>query len=204
MLASRPPAEVRCGATWRWGSSSRSNALQQRLGITTVYVTHDQEEAMVLSDEIAVMHEGRLLQRADPQTIYARPATRTVAAFFGAPNLLPAKVRDVRREAGGTVVRVDGEGWEGWCGAPPDVQAGDVVTVIVRPEVVRLGGDTSRPGIAWAGVVRQRIFHGARNVYTVEVGALRMTVDAPPDQTVATGAQVALGVDAAHAWAVRE
>jgi iron(III) transport system ATP-binding protein len=179
-------------------------ALQQRLGITTVYVTHDQEEAMVLSDEIAVMHEGRLLQRADPQTIYARPATRTVAAFFGAPNLLPAKVRDVRREAGGTVVRVDGEGWEGWCGAPSEVQAGDVVTVIVRPEVVRLGDDTSRPGIAWAGVVCQRIFHGARNVYTVEVGALRLTIDAPPDQTVATGSTVTLSVDSAHAWAVRE
>src|SRR6185295_1027559 len=62
-------------------------ALQQRLGITTIYVTHDQEEAMVLSDEIAVMHEGRVLQRADPQTIYTRPANRTVAAFVGTPNL---------------------------------------------------------------------------------------------------------------------
>ena len=67
--------------------------LQQRLGITTVYVTHDQEEAMVLSDEIAVMHEGRILQVAPPETIYTRPVNRTVAAFVGTPNLLPAKVR---------------------------------------------------------------------------------------------------------------
>jgi iron(III) transport system ATP-binding protein len=66
-------------------------ALQQRLGITTVYVTHDQEEAMVLSDEIAVMHEGRVLQMAPPETIYTRPANRTVAAFVGTPNLLEAK-----------------------------------------------------------------------------------------------------------------
>ncbi len=114
-------------------------ALQQRLGITTVYVTHDQEEAMVLSDEIAVMHEGRVLQIADPQTIYTRPANRTVAAFVGAPNLLQAKAREVRRGSGLTQVRVEGDGWEGWCAGPEDLAAGEPVTVIVRPEVIQLG-----------------------------------------------------------------
>jgi iron(III) transport system ATP-binding protein len=179
-------------------------ALQQRLGITTVYVTHDQEEAMVLSDEIAVMHEGRVVQRADPPTIYTRPATRTVAAFFGTPNLLPAKAREIRREGDGVFARVDGEGWEGWCAAPSGLQAGDAVTVVVRPEIIRLGGEPPRAGIVWAGVVRQRIFHGARNLYTVEAGPLRLTVDAPPDQTVAPGSEVTVTADAAHTWAVRE
>jgi len=179
-------------------------ALQQRLGITTVYVTHDQEEAMVLSDEIAVMHEGKLLQVAAPETIYARPTSRTVAAFFGAPNLLPAKAREICREAGETLARVDGEGWEGWCAVPPAVQAGDAVTVIVRPEVIRVAGARPPAGIVWAGVVRQRIFHGARSVYTIEVGSLRLTVDAPPDQTVTTGSAVTLSVDAAQTWAVRD
>jgi len=178
-------------------------ALQQRLGITTVYVTHDQEEAMVLSDEIAVMHEGRVLQRADPQTIYARPATRTVAAFFGSPNLFPAKVREVQRDAGSTFARVDGDSWDGWCAGPSDIQVGDAVTVVVRPEVIRLNAEPRHPGIVWSGVVRQRTFHGARNVYTVEVGSLRVTVDAPPDQTSAIGNEVTLSVDAAHAWTVR-
>jgi iron(III) transport system ATP-binding protein len=179
-------------------------ALQQRLGITTIYVTHDQEEAMVLSDEIAVMHEGRVVQRADPPTIYTRPATRTVAAFFGTPNLLPAKAREIRREGDGAIARVDGEGWEGWCAAPSGLQAGDAVTVVVRPEIIRLGGEPPRAGIVWAGVVRQRIFHGARNLYTVETGSLRLTVDAPPDQTVAPGSEVTATADAAHTWAVRE
>jgi iron(III) transport system ATP-binding protein len=179
-------------------------ALQQRLGITTIYVTHDQEEAMVLSDEIAVMHEGRVVQRADPPTIYTRPATRTVAAFFGTPNLLPAKAREIRREGDGVFARVDGEGWEGWCAAPSGLQAGDAVTVVVRPEIIRLGGEPPRAGIVWAGVVRQRIFHGARNLYTVEAGPLRLTVDAPPDQTVAPGSEVTVTADAAHTWAVRE
>ena len=55
-------------------------ALQQRLGITTVYVTHDQEEAMVLSDDVAVMHDGRVLQVGDPETVYNRPVNRAVAA----------------------------------------------------------------------------------------------------------------------------
>ena len=177
-------------------------ALQQRLAITTVYVTHDQEEAMVLSDEIAVMHEGRVLQAAAPEIMYARPASRAVAAFFGTPNLLPAKVREVRREGDEILVRVDGEGWEGWCAAPANVQAGDAVTVIARPEIIRLGAERPRTGIAWTGIVRQRIFRGARNVYAIESGALRVIVDAPPDQTVREGTTVTLTVDSAHTWAV--
>jgi iron(III) transport system ATP-binding protein len=179
-------------------------ALQQRLGITTVYVTHDQEEAMVLSDEIAVMHEGRVLQRADPQTVYARPANRTVAAFFGTPNLLPAKVREVRREPDGLVARVDGDGWEGWCAAPPEVQPGETVTVVVRPEAVRFGEPTAAPGMTWTGTVRARIFHGARSVYAVDAGALRVTVDAAPHGPAPHTGTVTLSVDAVQAWAVRE
>ncbi|HYE92876.1 MAG TPA: ABC transporter ATP-binding protein [Terriglobales bacterium] len=178
-------------------------ALQQRLGITTVYVTHDQEEAMVLSDEIAVMHEGRLLQMAPPEVVYARPANRTVAAFFGTPNLLPAKVRELRRDGAGTVARLDGEGWSGWSGVADDVGAGDAVTVVVRPEVVRLGTPGARAGIEWTGVVRQRIFRGSRNIYVLEVGGLRLTADTPPDQAVTPDSTVTLWVELPHTWAVR-
>jgi iron(III) transport system ATP-binding protein len=178
-------------------------ALQQRLGITTVYVTHDQEEAMVLSDEIAVMHEGRVLQAAAPETIYTRPANRTVAAFVGAPNLLEAKIREIRREAGAALARVEGDGWEGWCTGPEDLTAGEPVTVIVRPEAIQLGG---RPGtgIAWTGVVRQRFFRGTRNVYTIEAGPHRFGVDAPPDAVVAPGSTITLSVNAAQTWTVRD
>jgi len=180
-------------------------ALQQRLGITTVYVTHDQEEAMVLSDEVAVMHEGRVLQVAPPETIYTRPVNRTVAAFVGTPNLLPAKAREVRQAPGATLARVEGEGWTGWCSAPADLQSGEMVTVIVRPEAIQLGRATmgSTPGIAWTGIVRQRFFRGTRNLYTLQVGARTVSVDAPPDQAVAPGATVTLTVEALHTWAVR-
>jgi iron(III) transport system ATP-binding protein len=177
--------------------------LQQRLGITTVYVTHDQEEAMVLSDEIAMMHEGHVLQVAAPEAIYTRPARRTVAACVGSPILLLAKVREVRREADCALARVDGEGWEGWCRGPVDVAPGEVLTVIVRPEVVQMGERIATAGITWRGIVRRRFFRGSRHIYMVEAGALRLSVDAPPDQPVAPATEVALTVDARHTWAVR-
>jgi iron(III) transport system ATP-binding protein len=181
-------------------------ALQQRLGITTVYVTHDQEEAMVLSDEIAVMHAGRILQVATPEALYARPVNRVVAAFIGMPNLLAAKACEVRRVAGATLARVEGEGWDGWCAAPDDLQPGEAVTVIVRPEAVqiaRVAGRRPDAGIAWAGTVHQRFFRGTRNLYTMAIGASRLNVDAPPDQALAPGTPVWLGVDAPNTWAVR-
>jgi iron(III) transport system ATP-binding protein len=180
-------------------------ALQQRLGITTVYVTHDQEEAMVLSDEVAVMHEGRVLQVAPPEMIYTRPSNRTVAAFVGTPNLLEAKAREVRSAPGATLVRVEGEDWSGWCAAPDDLQPGEMLIVIVRPEAIQMGRTMpgATPGIAWTGVVRQRFFRGTRNLYTLQVGARTVSVDAPPDQAVAPGATVALTVEAIYTWAVR-
>jgi iron(III) transport system ATP-binding protein len=178
-------------------------ALQQRLAITTLYVTHDQEEAMVLSDQVAVMHAGRLLQVAPPEIIYTRPANRTVAAFVGMPNLLAAKVREIT----GGLVRVDGDGWDGWCAGPAALQPGDAVTVIVRPEAIQLAREPRAapgPGLAWSGAVIQRFFRGTRHLYTVQAAAHRFQVDAPPDQSFSPGAAVTLSVAAAHTWAVRE
>jgi ABC-type Fe3+/spermidine/putrescine transport system ATPase subunit len=130
-----------------------------------------------------------------------------VAAFVGMPNLLPAKVREIRRESGATLARVDGDGWEGWCSAGDDVQPGEAVTVIVRPEAIQLdraAGARAEPSLAWRGVVTQRFFRGARNLYTVEVGSCRFNVDAPPDQSFTTGATVSLSVAALHTWSVRD
>ena len=66
-----------------WGDEFRS--LQKRLGITTLYVTHDQDEAMALSDRVVLMRSGKILQAGPPQDIYQRPNSEIVAAFFGAP-----------------------------------------------------------------------------------------------------------------------
>src|SRR5437868_3114292 len=93
-------------------------ALQRRLKITTLYVTHDQEEAMALSDRVVVMQKGRILQIGDPETVYRRPASREVASFFGTPNLIDATVAACRPNGDGDfLLTVEGANWNGQCRA---------------------------------------------------------------------------------------
>jgi iron(III) transport system ATP-binding protein len=177
--------------------------LQQRLGITTLYVTHDLEEAMVLADTIAVMHGGRLVQLGSPEEIYHRPASRSVAAFFGTPNLLAGRVAEVRRESERTLARVSGAGWEGFCLAPSDVRPGEEVTAVVRPEAIQMAGASSPAHIAWRGTVREGSFRGNRSVLSVAVGSVLLQVDAPPHLRFAEGEEVALSVSPESVWLVR-
>jgi len=183
-------------------------ALQQRLGITTIYVTHDQEEAMVLSDEIAVMHDGRVLQTGLPETLYAQPASRTVAAFFGAPNMLTAKASAVGVGPPDRVLlQVRGDGWNGSCQGPPATYSDDSVTVVVRPEALHIapaGSHRRDAAITWRGVIRQRKFRGARTVYTVDIAGGHIVAEAPPGVAFAVGDEVTLDVDLVHTWAVRD
>src|SRR3954454_11069505 len=89
-------------------------ALQRRLKITTLYVTHDQEEAMALSDRVVVMQRGSILQAGAPEAVYRRPASREVAAFFGTPNFIAATVAACRPvDDGDFVLTVEGANWNG-------------------------------------------------------------------------------------------
>ena len=93
-------------------------AIQRRLGMTTLYVTHDQSEAMALSDRVVVMDRGRIQQVGAPEEIYRYPTNRTVAAFFGTPNLLDAEVEACARiDARRVRLEVVGQGWRGPCEA---------------------------------------------------------------------------------------
>ncbi len=102
-------------------------ALHERLGLTFVYVTHDQQEALSLSDEVAILHRGRLVQVGQPAALYERPVSRFVAGFLGRSNFWPGTVE--QREAGGFAYRV-GEHvfWQAGAASGPDV------TVALRPE----------------------------------------------------------------------
>ena len=116
-------------------------SIQRQLGITTVYVTHDQEEALSLSDRVVVMNEGRIEQVGTPAEIYNFPATPFVASFVGTLNLIAGKVV----EAGAGRLSIDGQEIR----APgPITQArdGSTVTVAIRPEAIELGegGGTNR------------------------------------------------------------
>jgi ABC-type Fe3+/spermidine/putrescine transport system ATPase subunit len=111
--------------------------LQKQLGITTIYVTHDQEEALSLSDRVAVMRDGKILQVAVPKTLYERPVNRFVADFVGTNNFIPGVCRERSPER--AVVETP---FGALRGRPADaVAVGERCVLAVRPENLTLGGD---------------------------------------------------------------
>jgi ABC-type Fe3+/spermidine/putrescine transport system ATPase subunit len=144
--------------------------LQRALGITVIYVTHDQEEALTLSDRLAVMNEARLEQVGAPRQVYERPATAFVADFVGETNFLVGVVVGVA-EAGHAVVEVNG--WKVPAVAPGTAGIGDRVRIAVRPERVRLA-ERGSGGIP--GTVDEIIYVGSTTRYLVQSAAGRLTV----------------------------
>ena len=149
--------------------------IQQEVGITFIYVTHDQEEAMTMSDRIAVMNRGHYEQLGDPEILYERPTTRFVAGFLGVSNLLPAKIvaRDERyasaKLADDTPIRV-----------PSGLVDGQTsVSIGVRPEKIRLSEAAADgpPGHnRLSGVVRDASYLGVSTQYQVESRGGTLTV----------------------------
>ncbi len=128
-------------------------AIQRRLNLTFVLVTHDQEEALTLSDRVAVMHAGRIEQVGTPREIYDRPATEFVARFIGSINVLEGRVRSV--DAGVTELdnglRIRSE---------LALRPGEAVRLLIRPERIRLGRDPLAPNRI-LGEVREALYQGA-------------------------------------------
>jgi ABC-type Fe3+/spermidine/putrescine transport system ATPase subunit len=168
---------------------------QQDLGIPFVYVTHNQEEALTLSDRIAVMHEGRLEQVGPKLEIYHEPATRFVAAFVGAPNRLRARIVEQRRE----LARLHCDGLELVGRKVTGAAEGDAVDLFLKPERIRIAGDGAELGGELAnrlpGTLRDLIFKGPYLDCLVELGnGQEITVSAPPDTGGLTrGAAVMVG-----------
>jgi iron(III) transport system ATP-binding protein len=163
-------------------------ALQRRTGITFVYVTHDQSEALALSDQIAVMHRGRLQQFGTPREVYSRPANRVVADFMGLVNLLPAKVVDADTVAAGPLqLRL---------ALPRDARPGDSIDLAIRPESIRLlpgggGGIVAR--------VEEQSYLGNISEYHVALSdGTRLRVQMPALADFQVGSTVAVEVDAAQ------
>ena len=184
-------------------------SLQRKLGITTVYVTHDQEEAMALSDEIVVMHGGRIMQIGTPEDVYFRPASRLVADFCGSPNIFTGTVAEIRAAGSGVkLVKVEGEGWGGWSQSSRAFSPGDRAAVVVRPEaaeIVKRGAPAlDTPSMQWNGSVTQDVFRGFRRTLIVRAGDALMTVDFAADQTMPIGEQVTVRIQAERTWALPE
>jgi ABC-type Fe3+/spermidine/putrescine transport system ATPase subunit len=153
-------------------------ALQQRLGMTFVYVTHDQDEALSLSDWIAVMNAGRVEQAGTPWEIYYHPRTSFLADFVGAVNLVPATVKDVLGDA--VVVGFGGHTFS--TRAPHGVQlsSGQDVKLCVRPEALALRAPSAAAdGVVLSGQVARHAFLGDLMRYWVTVDGREWLVDQP-------------------------
>ncbi|MDR7420262.1 MAG: ABC transporter ATP-binding protein [Armatimonadota bacterium] len=147
-------------------------ALQRRLGQTFLYVTHDQEEAMVISDRIAILRDGRLEQIGAPQEVYERPASRFVAGFLGECNLLTGTITEVR---GDTVAVMCGR--LGLLRAPATgawVRPGLRVWIGVRPERLQIG-DGGDGANTVHGRIRHAVFAGTVTRYTITVEDAEVT-----------------------------
>jgi spermidine/putrescine transport system ATP-binding protein len=167
--------------------------LQRRLGMTFIYVTHDQEEALVMSDRIGVMQHGRLLQVGTPRELYERPATRFVAGFLGESNFLPARV--AARSATGARVTAGAATFDVAAGLAAD---GDCMLAI-RPEHILLSADTApRTPNSVSGTIDEAMYLGSDMRYVVAVTeALRLTVRTPaPAQAYHVGQRVQLALPA--------
>jgi ABC-type Fe3+/spermidine/putrescine transport system ATPase subunit len=136
--------------------------LQKELAITTIYVTHDQEEAMAISDRIAIMDSGQIAQIGTAEELYRRPASRFVAGFLGGANLLRGTV--IATEAGKTTIEIFNHRWELSSKSP--VAAGKSVDAVVRPEALTLAKD----GAGLNGLVERRTYFGDKAEYLVRVG----------------------------------
>jgi iron(III) transport system ATP-binding protein len=161
----------------------------KQTGVTALYVTHDQAEAVVLGDRIGVMRDGKLLQLAPPDEIYNRPADLFVASFTGASNLLAGRVV-ARNGEFGTVETGRGQRLTAWL--PASVRVGEAVNIAVRPENVRLGvNGAGEPNTFVARVTGQR-YQGTHTIY--EIALLDAKLDA---LELGTAARFAVGDDVA-------
>lgn len=156
--------------------------LQRRTGITFVYVTHDQAEALALSDQIAVIHGGELQQLGTPEEVYNRPANRIVADFMGLTNILSGRIV----ASGGGTVRVACAGIELDVSTPQNFAPGDDVDVVVRPENIRLthaGAD----GVAHTRIAERTFLGNIAEYYLTTDSGETLRVQTHPGEHFRTG-----------------
>jgi spermidine/putrescine transport system ATP-binding protein len=148
--------------------------LQRTVGITTIFVTHDQEEALTLADRIAVMEHGEIVQSGTPSEIYERPRSRFVSDFIGISNFLEGRV--VAVDAGGVAVELTGA-IRVQAASPDRLALGDRVEIAVRPEKIRLAEAAPPIGNTLPGRVESVVYLGAVTYYHLRVpGDVRLTV----------------------------
>jgi putative spermidine/putrescine transport system ATP-binding protein len=170
-------------------------ALQRELGITTLLVTHDQEEALSLSDRLLVLSEGTVQQVGAPDAVYRRPANRFVAEFLGIANLLQGRLTrgGLRLEGGDAVVACDAAGRA----------EGALVTAVIRPEQIRVSGAPAAGALP--AVFRQSVYLGHLQRWHLETAqGARLVAQAGGGAAPRPGEMLHLAWDPADAWLLPE
>jgi ABC-type Fe3+/spermidine/putrescine transport system ATPase subunit len=167
--------------------------IQRQVGITTIFVTHDQEEALTLSDRIAIFDSGRIIQEGAPMAVYERPVTRFAAGFLGEANFLQGRVTAL--EPGGLARIALDIGGEASCRLASG-QMGETVLLALRPEKITLSTEGSAGVNALRGKVLDVVFSGNSTTYRIAVGEQVMTLF---KQNIAQGT-VAPGTGVVLSW----
>jgi iron(III) transport system ATP-binding protein len=182
-------------ARLREGMRDELAEMIDRVGITALYVTHDQAEAFVLARRMAVMDRGRIVQEGDPRDLYARPRTPFIAGFLGAANLLRGKaeqseglLRIALANANGQSLELNGARF-----------SGNEVEVMIRPEdidvILPSGGDRQN---VLAGLVTHVHFMGSQIECGIDIGGTQVRALAKPSDPIAEGQPVTLRIDPAR------
>ncbi len=183
-------------ATLREQLRGELKALQRRTAITVVYVTQDQGEALAVSDRVAVMDKGTLLQVGTPHEVYARPASPAVAAFVGHMNVLAGTVTEIRMG----VAQIDaGPDLRLEIPVPSATRPGDVLDIAIRPENIRVTRLLAPPKNGAPAKISEHIYLGNINEYRAELTSGRVIrVQAHPTQRFAPGDIVSIEVDSSQ------
>ena len=158
--------------------------ITKSIGVTTLYVTHDQAEALSLGDRVCVMQEGEILQIGTPQEVYSRPQNLFAAQFVGEMNFIRGKVTGPGQ--------VDSLLGKLGCPVPPTCQPGSEVTLAIRPEHLTLLRNPCQDSKAVQGKITSRNYLGDVALFEVEVGGVTVRVKVPGDSDFAVGQQVSI------------
>jgi len=165
--------------------------LQRQLGITTIYVTHDQAEALAMSDAVAVMSQGRIVQQGAPRAIYEQPLTQFTADFIGSTNFLSGKVIKGFRSNGDRSVQTE-QGIIS-CHVPDEIEDGEQVLISIRPQHILTSRDMNPTAVNhFTGILKEDAYLGEYLDCQVEVGSTLIRVFMPPHLNIRRGETVGI------------
>jgi len=177
-------------------------SLVKKTGITAVYVTHDQAEAIVISDRIVIMNKGKIMQIGQPEEVYKNPANTFVADFIGISNFIPGKLVAIINGTRG-IVETD-FGQHVHCLVSTRLKKDDKTFVLVRPENIQIFKDNPPPENSFKVRIKYRVYLGSIIYYWVTLGDTEIRVQAPPEAGYKEGEEVYIHFNPEKAVALPE